>query len=69
MPDGFLNWSSRLHMRIDFPTRWEFGTTLAIMDKESPADLLRGFWEYTLKGEVDGNNGIKMNGNGRVAAG
>jgi len=39
------------------------------MDKESPADLLRGFWEYTLKGEDDGNNGIKMNGNGRVAAG
>ncbi|KAH8896251.1 alpha/beta hydrolase [Thozetella sp. PMI_491] len=51
VPDSFLDWSCRFHMSIDFPTRWEFGTTLAAMGKSSPADLLREFQRYSLKGQ------------------
>ncbi len=68
VPDSFLDWSCRFHMGIDFPTRWEFGTTLAIMGKDRPVDLLREFQRYSLKGQVKVKTSKKTRQNGRAAA-
>ncbi|PNY23299.1 Alpha beta hydrolase [Tolypocladium capitatum] len=71
VPDGFFNWSCRFHMSVDFPTRWEFGTTLSIMGQDSPANLLREFQRYTLRedGNLKVNNNAKSKTNGHAAAG
>lgn len=52
VPDAVLNASCRASMRLDFPTRWEFNTTMALMGQASPADLLREFRRYTLLGTI-----------------
>lgn len=43
IPDAVLDAICRANMRLDFPTRWEFNTTMAIMGQKSPSDLLREF--------------------------
>lgn len=68
VPDGFLDWACRFHMSVDFPTRWEFRTTLAIMGKDRPVDLLREFQRYTLKGQVEVKEGKQKGQNGSVKA-
>ncbi|WQF78493.1 Putative alpha/beta hydrolase-1 [Colletotrichum destructivum] len=47
--DGFFDWSCNAHMRLDFPTRWEFGTTMHVMGQRRPADVLREFRRYSLR--------------------
>ncbi|GJC91661.1 alpha beta hydrolase [Colletotrichum higginsianum] len=47
--DGFFDWSCNAHMRLDFPTRWEFGTTMHVMGQRRPADVVREFRRYSLR--------------------
>lgn len=52
IPDAILDTICRTKMRLDFPTRWEFNTAMALMGQKSPADLLREFRRYTLNRNV-----------------
>ncbi|KAL2158311.1 hypothetical protein VTH06DRAFT_4632 [Thermothelomyces fergusii] len=48
VPDGVLNASVYLQMRLHFPTRWEFQLGMAIMGTATPADTLRRFRDFDL---------------------
>lgn len=52
--DDFFDWSCNTHMKLDFPTRWEFKTTMHVMGQERPADVVREFKRYSLRGKLGG---------------
>ncbi|KAL0937408.1 alpha beta hydrolase [Colletotrichum truncatum] len=47
--DDFFDWSCNSHMSMDFPTKWEFTTTMHVMGKRRPADVVREFKRYSLR--------------------
>ena len=46
--DGFFNWSIQTHMRVDFPSRWEFSLGRRMMGTKTPAETLRRFQLFSL---------------------
>ncbi|KAF2084692.1 alpha/beta-hydrolase [Saccharata proteae CBS 121410] len=54
IPDSVFNWSCYTHMRVDFPSGWEFSLSMWMMHKASPADLLREFRRYSLRDQKTG---------------
>ncbi|KAF4822970.1 Hydrolyase ccsE [Colletotrichum tropicale] len=51
--DGFFDWSCNSHMSLDFPTKWEFTTTMHVMGQRKPADVVREFRRYSLRWRPD----------------
>lgn len=48
IPESFFNWSIRTHMRVDFPSRWEFSLGKRMMGTETPGETLRRFQLFSL---------------------
>lgn len=48
IPEAVFNWSIRTHMRVDFPSRWEFSLGSHMMGMTTPGDTLRRFQDFSL---------------------
>lgn len=48
VPEGLFNWSVLTHMRLDFPSRWEFSLGKRMMGTQTPGETLRRFQLFSL---------------------
>ena len=48
IPEGVFNWSIQTHMRVDFPSRWEFSLGKRMMGTQTPGETLRRFQLFSL---------------------
>ena len=48
IPEAFFNWSIYTHMRVDFPSRWEFSLGKRMMGTPMPGETLRRFQLFSL---------------------
>ena len=48
IPEAAFNWSIRTHMRVDFPSRWEFSLGSRMMGTQTPGETLRRFQLFSL---------------------
>lgn len=48
IPEGVFNWSILTHMRLDFPSRWEFSLGKRMMGTKTPGETLRRFQLFSL---------------------
>ncbi|KAL8683661.1 MAG: hypothetical protein Q9186_000434 [Xanthomendoza sp. 1 TL-2023] len=46
--ERFFNWSIHTHMRLDFPSRWEFSLGSRMMGTQTPGETLRRFQLFSL---------------------
>ncbi|KAL8979640.1 MAG: hypothetical protein Q9205_005072, partial [Flavoplaca limonia] len=48
LSESIFNWSIYTHMRLDFPSRWEFSLGSRMMGTQTPGETLRRFQLFTL---------------------